>query len=92
MATRRPLPFSHTRMAGSKKKFKTVINDAEERGMPVPKNAKGGVMCVTFHVLGNCTNYCNRASDHHDLNGGTVHTKAEDDKLLQWCEKAIPSE
>jgi hypothetical protein len=79
------------RMTNGKKKFKSVIQEAEAAGKPVPKNAKGWDMCVTFHVLGMCNNFCNRRSDHHGLNGGAVHTKAEDDALLRWCESAIPA-
>jgi hypothetical protein len=77
------------RMAAGKKKFKEVISAADESGNPVPKNDRGQVMCVTFHVLGNCNNFCIRRGDHHNLNGGATHTKAEDDKLLKWCAKAI---
>jgi hypothetical protein len=79
-----------TRMANSKSKFKKVIQEAEAAGKPVPKNNKGGDMCVPFHVLGLCNNFCNRRNDHNGLNGGAVHTKAEDDMLLRWCESAIP--
>jgi hypothetical protein len=78
------------RMTNNKKKFRAVIQEAETNGFPVPKNARGLDMCVTFHVLGMCNSYCNRRGDHHNLNGGAVHTKAEDETLLKWCEKAIP--
>lgn len=80
------------RVAAGKKRFKDIVLAAEAAGNPVPKNARGWDMCVTFHVIGNCSNICNRQRDHHDLAGGAKHTKAEDDKLLQWCERAVPVE
>ena len=49
-------------------------------------------MCVTFHVIGNCTNQCNRRADHNGLDGGAKHTKAEDDALLKWLKACVPIE
>lgn len=78
-----------TAMAG--KKFKTVIQAGVAKGHPIPKNHRGEEMCITFHVLGNCTSFCSRRNDHNTAGNGN-HTKAEDDALLKWCKECIPGE
>jgi hypothetical protein len=74
-------------MAG--RKFKKVITNGAQKGHPIPKNAGGQEMCVTFHVLGNCTSFCSRRGDHNVVGGGANHTKAEDKALLKWCKACI---
>ncbi len=75
---------------GGNKKLKDLVAEATLNGHPVPKNAAGGDMCITFHVLGNCNSLCNRRGDHNTINGGAKHTQAEDAALLAWCGVAIP--
>jgi hypothetical protein len=77
----------HDAMAG--RKFKKVITDGAQKGHPIPKNARGQEMCITFHVLGNCTSFCSRCGDHNVVDGGANHTKAEDKALLKWCKACI---
>lgn len=74
----------------SAKPIKVFVLEGVAAGHPVPKNAAGQDMCVSFHVLGNCNSRCNRGGDHHNLLGGTTHTKAEDEKLLKWCGLVAP--
>jgi hypothetical protein len=68
-------------MAG--KKFKPTILAGVANGHPLPKSSRGHEMCVTFHVLGNCTSFCSRRNDHNLAGGGINHTKADDDALLR---------
>jgi hypothetical protein len=81
--------FKVYRSAMAGKKFRQVINAGVQAGHSLPQNHRGEEMCVTFHVLGNCTSYCSRKGDHNSAGGGN-HTKADDDLLLQWCKHCIP--
>ena len=74
------------------KKFKAIITAGVEAGHPIPTNAHGEEMCISFHILGNCNSFCSRKKDHNNLGGGANHTKAEDETLLKWCKDCIPTE
>jgi hypothetical protein len=74
------------------RKFKKVIDAGVQNGHLIPKNGRGDDMCVTFHVLGNCTSFCSRRSDHNTAGGRGNHTKADDDALLKWCKTCITAE
>ena len=80
------------RRAMTGRKFKEIVDAGVEKGHKVPVNGQGVDMCVSFHVIGNCTSYCSRRADHNGLEGGTAHTAGEDDALLKWCKVCIPVE
>jgi hypothetical protein len=73
------------------KKFKQVITAGVQQGHPIPKNHRGEEMCVSFHVLGNCTSFCSCRTDHNGAGGGN-HTKADNNALLRWCKACITVE
>jgi hypothetical protein len=81
--------FKVFRAAMAGKKFRKVIQDGVAAGHPLPQNHRNEEMCVTFHVLGNCTSYCSRKNDHNSAGNGN-HTKADDEALLKWCKSCIP--
>ena len=61
-----------------------VITRAAAAGHPLPKNDRGGDMCITFHVKGFCNANCRRSADHSPP--GPARNPAEEARLFTWCE------
>jgi hypothetical protein len=55
-------------------RVREVIKKAVEGGHPLPKNAQGSDMCMSYHVKGMCNQNCRRR---------------EKASLLSWCALAF---
>ena len=74
------LPYKETGQ-----RIRDILKKAKEAGNPLPKNAWGGDMCVSYHVKGVCNTNCGRKADHRP------HNAADKKKLLDWCILAFPA-
>ena len=54
---------------------------ARTNNAPIPKNAQGTEMCLSYHVLGFCWSNCARAADHQK------QRPTDKTKLKAWCDE-----
>ena len=73
------LPDVAAAMQGRKFQLRTLFG----HGRPSPQHAYGRPMCCTYHLLGRCSNTCNRAYSHCEL------TTAERKTLRTFLNKQI---
>lgn len=61
--------------------LKTVRDKAKAANKPVPQNATGTEMCLSYHISGFCWSNCSRKEDHRP------HSSEESKSLLAWCKE-----